>query len=78
MSDQEIADKLRREDVLIARRTVAKYRGMLGVLSSSKRKKPGLPAQEPAEQSRLLISGFSCESNPLGGSYANFRDLQTH
>ena len=41
LSDQEIADMLRRDDVLIARRTVAKYRGMLGVLSSSKRKKPG-------------------------------------
>jgi RNA polymerase sigma-54 factor len=40
LSDQEIADMLRRQDVLIARRTVAKYRGMLGVLSSSKRKKP--------------------------------------
>jgi RNA polymerase sigma-54 factor len=41
MSDQEIADNLRRQDVIIARRTVAKYRGMLGVLPSSKRKKPG-------------------------------------
>jgi len=41
LSDQEIADILRRDNVLIARRTVAKYRGMLGVLSSSKRKKPG-------------------------------------
>jgi RNA polymerase sigma-54 factor len=41
LSDQEIADLLHRQDVLIARRTVAKYRGMLGVLSSSKRKKPG-------------------------------------
>jgi RNA polymerase sigma-54 factor len=41
MSDQEIADMLRRQDVIIARRTVAKYRGMLGVLPSSKRKKPG-------------------------------------
>jgi RNA polymerase sigma-54 factor len=41
LSDQEIADMLRREEVLIARRTVAKYRGMLGVLSSSKRKRPG-------------------------------------
>jgi RNA polymerase sigma-54 factor len=40
LSDQEIADMLRRQDVIIARRTVAKYRGMLGVLSSSKRKKP--------------------------------------
>ncbi len=41
LSDQEIAEMLRRDNVLIARRTVAKYRGMLGVLSSSKRKKPG-------------------------------------
>ncbi|MGQ9688578.1 MAG: RNA polymerase factor sigma-54 [Desulfobaccales bacterium] len=42
LSDQEIAEILRKDNVLIARRTVAKYRGMLGVLSSSKRKKPGL------------------------------------
>jgi len=41
LSDQEIAEMLRRQDVIIARRTVAKYRGMLGVLPSSKRKKPG-------------------------------------
>ncbi len=41
LSDQEIADILRRDNVIIARRTVAKYRGMLGVLSSSKRKRPG-------------------------------------
>jgi RNA polymerase sigma-54 factor len=48
LSDQEIADMLRREDVLIARRTVAKYRGMLGMLSSSKRKNPGfLPRSQP-------------------------------
>ncbi|HEY9074554.1 MAG TPA: RNA polymerase factor sigma-54, partial [Desulfobaccales bacterium] len=40
-SDQEIAELLHRQDILIARRTVAKYRGMLGVLSSSKRRKPG-------------------------------------
>jgi RNA polymerase sigma-54 factor len=42
LSDQEIADILRKEDVIIARRTVAKYRGMLGVLSSSKRKRPAI------------------------------------
>jgi RNA polymerase sigma-54 factor len=42
LSDQEIADILRRDNIIIARRTVAKYRGMLGVLSSSKRKKPGI------------------------------------
>ena len=47
LSDQEIADLLRRQDILIARRTVAKYRGMLGVLSSSKRKKPGFRRKSP-------------------------------
>ncbi|OGP72387.1 MAG: RNA polymerase sigma-54 factor [Deltaproteobacteria bacterium RBG_13_60_28] len=41
LSDQEIADILRRDNVIIARRTVAKYRGVLGVLPSSKRKRLG-------------------------------------
>ena len=49
LSDQEIADMLRRQDVIIARRTVAKYRGMLGVLSSSKRKKPAFRRKSPPE-----------------------------
>jgi RNA polymerase sigma-54 factor len=48
LSDQEIADLLRKDDVLIARRTVAKYRGMLGVLPSSKRKRPALRGKTPA------------------------------
>ncbi|MDD3581260.1 MAG: RNA polymerase factor sigma-54 [Desulfobacca sp.] len=39
-SDQDIADMLKESNILIARRTVAKYREMLGLLSSSKRKKP--------------------------------------
>ncbi len=39
LSDQKIADLLSRDDVKVARRTVAKYREMLGILSSSKRKK---------------------------------------
>jgi|UniRef100_A0A7C3SKR9 RNA polymerase sigma-54 factor len=51
LSDQEIADILRKEDVIIARRTVAKYRGMLGVLPSSKRKKPGGRAKRLAHSS---------------------------
>ena len=38
LSDQKIADLLSRDDVMVARRTVAKYREMLGILSSSKRK----------------------------------------
>ncbi len=38
-SDQELVELLRRGNIDIARRTVAKYREMLGILSSSKRKK---------------------------------------
>jgi len=38
-SDQAIANILKKEGINIARRTVTKYREMLGVLSSSKRKK---------------------------------------
>jgi len=50
LSDQEIADLLRDQDVIIARRTVAKYRGMLGVLPSSKRKKPGYRRKSQPEK----------------------------
>ncbi len=38
LSDQKIAELLSRDDVKVARRTVAKYREMLGIASSSKRK----------------------------------------
>lgn len=38
-SDQAIVEILAKRDIKIARRTVAKYREMLGILSSSKRKK---------------------------------------
>lgn len=38
LSDQKIADLLKREGIDVARRTVAKYREALGILSSSKRK----------------------------------------
>ena len=37
-SDQEIVEILERENIRIARRTVAKYREMLGILPSSKRR----------------------------------------
>jgi RNA polymerase sigma-54 factor len=41
LSDQVIVEKLeQREGIRIARRTVAKYREMLGILASSKRKRP--------------------------------------
>jgi RNA polymerase sigma-54 factor len=39
LSDQKIREILAQQDVIIARRTISKYREMLGVLSSSKRKK---------------------------------------
>lgn len=38
-SDQKIVEILAQGDILIARRTVAKYREMLGILSSAQRKK---------------------------------------
>jgi RNA polymerase sigma-54 factor len=39
ISDQEIVEVLQKENIDIARRTVAKYRESMGILSSSKRKK---------------------------------------
>lgn len=39
LSDQKIVELLRADNIDIARRTVAKYRDMLGILSSGKRKK---------------------------------------
>jgi RNA polymerase sigma-54 factor len=39
LSDQAIVKILEDQDIKIARRTVAKYREMLGILPSSKRKK---------------------------------------
>jgi RNA polymerase sigma-54 factor len=39
ISDQKIVELLLKENINIARRTVAKYRDMLGILPSSKRKK---------------------------------------
>lgn len=38
LSDQKIADILKRSDIEVARRTVAKYREMMNILPSSKRK----------------------------------------
>jgi RNA polymerase sigma-54 factor len=38
-SDQKLVELLSKQGIVIARRTVAKYREMLGILSSSKRKK---------------------------------------
>ncbi|MCA1905194.1 MAG: RNA polymerase sigma-54 factor, partial [Desulfarculus sp.] len=38
LSDQTIGDMLKRENIDIARRTVAKYREMLGILPSSRRR----------------------------------------
>ena len=38
-SDQKLSTLLSQDDIKVARRTVAKYREMLGIESSSKRKK---------------------------------------
>lgn len=38
LSDREISEILRKEGIIVARRTVAKYRELLGILPSSKRK----------------------------------------
>jgi RNA polymerase sigma-54 factor len=38
LSDQQIADALKKEGITVARRTVAKYREAMGILPSSKRK----------------------------------------
>lgn len=40
LSDQRLVELLKSDNIDIARRTVAKYREMLGILSSSKRKSP--------------------------------------
>ena len=39
LSDQDLVDALKKENIDIARRTVAKYRENLGITSSSRRKK---------------------------------------
>ena len=39
LSDQDIGDLLKKEGIMIARRTVAKYREMLKIQPSSKRKR---------------------------------------
>jgi RNA polymerase sigma-54 factor len=39
LSDQQIVDMLKKEGLVIARRTVAKYRDVLRILPSSRRKK---------------------------------------
>ncbi|MBW1722498.1 MAG: RNA polymerase factor sigma-54 [Deltaproteobacteria bacterium] len=40
LSDQEVADMLKKHNINVARRTVAKYRESLGILPSRKRKQP--------------------------------------
>ncbi len=39
LSDQKIVELLKEDNINIARRTVAKYRDVLGILPSGKRKK---------------------------------------
>jgi RNA polymerase sigma-54 factor len=39
-SDKQIVEMLAKDNIKIARRTVAKYRDMLGILPSNRRKRP--------------------------------------
>jgi RNA polymerase sigma-54 factor len=41
LSDQALADMLKNQNITIARRTIAKYREMMGILPSSRRKRLG-------------------------------------
>ena len=45
LSDKAIADTLRHQGIYIARRTVAKYREMIGITSSSQRRRSAVAAQ---------------------------------
>ncbi|MBI5582697.1 MAG: RNA polymerase factor sigma-54 [Deltaproteobacteria bacterium] len=63
LSDQEITERLQEEKIHIARRTVAKYRELLTILPSSKRRNPnfipappvpGPPKAGPEEEEDLL------------------------
>jgi len=40
LSDQEISDRLKKLNINVARRTVAKYRESMGILSSRERRNP--------------------------------------
>lgn len=48
LSDNELADRLREQGYVVARRTVAKYRQMLGILPASMRRPAPRPAPPPA------------------------------
>jgi len=41
LSDQKISEELAKEQIKVSRRTVAKYREEMGILSSAKRKRRG-------------------------------------
>jgi RNA polymerase sigma-54 factor len=47
LSDQEITELLQKEKIHIARRTVAKYRELLTILPSSKRRNPNFVPPPP-------------------------------
>ncbi|MDW8247119.1 MAG: RNA polymerase factor sigma-54 [Sandaracinaceae bacterium] len=52
LSDQRIVEILAQQDIIIARRTVAKYREMLGILNSTQRKRPFEKSSFPKGQKR--------------------------
>ena len=38
LSDQKLAELMKKDNIVVARRTIAKYREQMGILSASKRK----------------------------------------
>jgi hypothetical protein len=68
-SDQKIVEILAQGDIIIARRTVAKYREMLGILSSAQRKKYALCRPEGRVQLEGLVTALAAvPPSTSGGS----------
>jgi RNA polymerase sigma-54 factor len=56
LSDDVIVERLRKEDIVVARRTVAKYRDSLRIPSSVERRKMKMaPMRDRVERSNSLV-----------------------
>ena len=67
LSDQHIADMLKRSGITIARRTVAKYREELGIPSQIQRKKID---QLKGGHMNIIVTGRHIEVTPALKDYA--------
>jgi RNA polymerase sigma-54 factor len=67
LSDQEIADVLKRDGITLARRTVTKYREEIGIKSARFRKqscrKPAASSSESAETEKMILPSKSEDSS---------------